>query len=159
MKSQDNSLLKDRVNHTINSGTNQDTNTSFEEEESLDGITDENDSCVESELATLKEVRKVFGIQGSNDSQDKGKSDENVEEMLKQNDYFILFLDPESRRYYRKIIGRDDYIRLEPLEEHSSPDSFLNNSSQNRSVSQIEDMLFKDHNKIGAFYHLKDQYE
>lgn len=83
MKSQDNSLLKDRVNHTINSGTNQDTNTSFEEEESLDGITDENDSCVESELATLKEVRKVFGIQGSNDSQDKGKSDENVEEMLK----------------------------------------------------------------------------
>ena len=69
-------------------------------------------------MATLKEVRKVFGIQGSNDNQDKSKSDENVEEMQKQNDYFILFLDPESRKYYRKIIGRDDYIRLEPLEEH-----------------------------------------
>ena len=144
-KSQDSSILKEKQNHTINtSHTNVDT--SYEEEESLDGITDDQDQCVESELATLKEVRKVFGIQGSNDNQDKSKSDENVEEMQKQNDYFILFLDPESRKYYRKIIGRDDYIRLEPLEEHQSQMNQINSSNLEKS-DLIGELIWKDHHK------------
>ena len=62
----------------------------------------------------------------------------------------MLFLDPESLIYYRKIIGRDDFIRLEPLDDtlvsngrkdqgsrsSSRPGSTINKSqSENLGVS------------------------
>ena len=77
--------------------------------------------------------------------------------MLKNNDYFILFLDPESRKYYRKIIGRDDYIRLEPLEEHeheNHDNSLLNHSSLNNTIDldKFGELLLKDQNKYGTFF-------
>jgi phosphatidylinositol-4,5-bisphosphate 3-kinase len=51
--------------------------------------------------------------------------------MLKDYDYYVLFLDPESLIYYRKIIGRDDFIRLEPMDDQHNADS-----SQNTPMSQ-----------------------
>ena len=35
----------------------------------------------------------------------------------------MLFLDPESRIYYRKVIGRDDFIRIEPLDDQQKKSS------------------------------------
>ena len=51
--------------------------------------------------------------------------------MLKDYDYYVLFLDPESLIYYRKIIGRDDFIRLEPMDDQVNPEG----SNQNTPMS------------------------
>jgi hypothetical protein len=74
----------------------------------------------ENTMASLQEVRKVFNINGSSDNADEGQQEDSKNKHLAENDYFTLFLDPESRRYYRKIIGRDDYIRLEPLDDNAN---------------------------------------
>lgn len=40
-----------------------------------------------------------------------------IEQSKSEYDYYGLFLDPESRIYFRKIFGRDDFIRIEPLDD------------------------------------------
>jgi hypothetical protein len=56
-------------------------------------------------------------------------------------DYYCLFLDPETQIYYRKVIGRDDFIRIEPLDDQhktSGPSASEQSSLDNSPVSQIK---------------------
>jgi len=65
----------------------------------------------------LPEVNKVFHID-SDKSGDPGSSKKEIKPVgSEESDYYILILDPESQIYYRKIIGRDDFIRIEPLDD------------------------------------------
>jgi len=48
-----------------------------------------------------------------NDS--KAQNDKSVEQLKSEFDYFALFLDPENQIYYRKIFGREDFIRIESI--------------------------------------------
>ena len=52
----------------------------------------------------------------SGDFDSKVSAEMTIEQCKSENDYYGLFLDPESLIYYRKIFGRDDFIRLESLE-------------------------------------------
>jgi len=66
----------------------------------------------------LEEVKKVFGIDSEKPGGPSGsKKDQKLAVGSEEHDYYILILDPESQIYYRKIIGRDDFIRIEPLED------------------------------------------
>ena len=44
-------------------------------------------------------------------------------------DFYCLLIDPESFMYYRKIIGRDDFIRLETIEKMEQ-NAFYDNLSE-----------------------------
>lgn len=95
-----------------------------DDEESESGSEEEDSMC-----ATLAEVRRVFEIPAEPDLFEQAKKevqmaksgdsevqpDMPIEQLKSEFDYFVLLLDPGSRIYYRKIIGRDDFIRLEPL--------------------------------------------
>jgi hypothetical protein len=63
--------------------------------------------------------------------------------MLKDYDYYVLFLDPESLIYYRKIIGRDDFIRLEPMDDQVNPEGSNQNTPMSNRGAQQE-LTFKD---------------
>ena len=65
--------------------------------------------------AKLEDIVKYFGI-GEQENQEIQKEASYTAEKEK-NDYYCLLIDPESFIYYRKIIGRDDFIRLEPIEK------------------------------------------
>ena len=54
----------------------------------------------------------------------KGLQDKSVDQLKSEFDYYGLFLDPEDLIYYRKIFGRDDFIRMESIvsEDEDHPD-------------------------------------
>ena len=85
----------------------------------------------------LEDVAKYFGI--GTENQDHQKEASYMSEKEK-NDFYCLLLDPESLMYYRKVIGRDDFIRLESIEKQDQ-NTFYDNLSEfesNRSHSSFE---------------------
>ena len=85
----------------------------------------------------LEDVVKYFGIGTENQDNQKEASYTSEKE---KNDFYCLLLDPESLMYYRKIIGRDDFIRLESVEKPDQ-NTFYDNLSDyesNRSRSSYQ---------------------
>ena len=99
----------------------------FYSEESL------NDISEIQKVNLLEEVNKVFNIDLQKPDGTTRKKDQKPVGS-EEHDYYILILDPESQIYYRKIIERDDFIRIEPLEDQIRTKSGF--SSEANSASQ-----------------------
>jgi len=51
----------------------------------------------------------------------------------------MLLIDPDSRLYYRKIIGRDDFIRLELLDDTNNNETYHYNDDCKKSDGECSD--------------------
>ena len=54
-----------------------------------------------------------------------GNFSQKINQSTEKDDYFVLFLDPESLMYYRKYVNRNDYIRIEPIENTHLANHYL----------------------------------
>lgn len=86
-------------------------------EESLDGEESQEEKRYQNLLTEVKQVFNIKdeGMKGLERNKD-GKS-ESIGLGSESHDYYILMLDPESLIYYRKVIGRDDFIRIESIDD------------------------------------------